>query len=221
VAAAFANDPWSTRGRGHSLRTPSLVDAAPSAMTSTTEDRIERLLQRSREGDQTAGEEVMAALYLELHEIASALVGSRPAGLTLQATALVHEAWLKLNRSQSQRIADRNHFLNLAARAMRCVLVDHARSRARRGALQNRDAPTAEALDQVVLAYEQHALDLEALDVALERLAKFDERMARAVELRFFAGLDAKGTAAALGMPLRTFERDWAATRAWLKQEIQ
>lgn len=190
-------------------------------MIPTAEDHLDRLLRRSREGDAAAGNEVLAALYLELHEIASTLVGNRPAGLTLQATALVHEAWLKLNRSQSQRISDRNHFLKLAARAMRCVLVDHARSRTVRGALPLTAASTAEALDRVVLAYQEHALDLEALDMALAQLAKFDERMARAVELRFFAGLDVKDTAAALGLPQRTFERDWAATKAWLMREIQ
>ena len=168
-----------------------------------------------------ASNEVLAALYLELHEIASTLVGNRPAGLTLQATALVHEAWLKLNRSQTQRIADRNHFIRLAARAMRCVLIDHARRRVRREELLAPDVASADALDQVVIAYEENAFDLEKLDQALERLAAFDERMARAVELHFFAGLDAADTAAALGLTVRTFERDWNAAKAWLLQEIQ
>ncbi len=190
-------------------------------LTPTTEDRIERLLARSREGDAAAGDEVMAALYLELHEIAATLIGKRPPGLTLQATALVHEAWLKLNRSQTQRIADRNHFLRLAASAMRCVLVDHLRSRDRRVPTVQRNPATLDALDQVVLAYEERALDLEALDAALERLAKFDEPMARAVELHFFGGLDVRETAEALGMTRYAFERDWMATRAWLLQEIQ
>ncbi|HTF89493.1 MAG TPA: ECF-type sigma factor [Planctomycetota bacterium] len=190
-------------------------------MTSASEERVERLIERSRAGDLAAGNEVLAGLYLELHEIAATLVGKRPAGLTLQATALVHEAWLKLNRTQSERIADRNHFLNLAARAMRCVLVDHARARSLRGGVAQGEVAISEPLDQVVLAYEEHAYDLEALDRALVRLAEFDERMARGVELRFFAGLDAKDTAAALDMPMRTFERDWAATKVWLMREMR
>lgn len=190
-------------------------------MIPTSGDRIERLLKQSREGDAAAGDEVLAALYLELHEIASALVGRRRAGLTLQATALVHEAWLKMNRSQTERIADRKHFVNLAARAMRCVLVDHARSRGRRSAYALASPDTVAALDQVVLAYEEHAFDLEALDEALKRLADFDERMARAVELRFFGGMDAQDTAAALGMSAGTFKRDWTATKAWLRQAMR
>lgn len=190
-------------------------------MTLSSQDRIEQLIARSRAGDQEASNEVAAALYSELHRIATALIGDRPVGVTLQATALVHEAWLRLRRSSAERIADRNHFLALAARAMRCALVDHARSRTRRGGESTTDLAVANALDQVVLAHEAQAFDLVALDDLLGRLAQTDPDMARAVELRFFAGLDLAETAQAIGVPLRTFERQWAALKLWILGQVQ
>jgi RNA polymerase sigma factor (TIGR02999 family) len=176
-------------------------------MTLPSHDRIEQLIARSRAGDEEASNEVAAALYAELHRIATSLIGDRPVGVTLQATALVHEAWLRMRRSSAERIADRNHFIALAARAMRCALVDHARQRGRRDGDSTTELAVANALDQVVLAHEAQAFDLVALDDLLEHLAQTDPDMARAVELRFFAGLDLGETADAIGMPRRTFER--------------
>lgn len=190
-------------------------------MTLASQDRIEQLIARSRAGDQEASNEVAAALYAELHRIALALIGDRPAGVTLQATALVHEAWLRLRRSSAERIADRNHFLALAARAMRCALVDHARSRGRRNVESTSELAVTSALDQVVLAHEAQAFDLIVLDDLLNHLAQTDPDMARAVELRFFAGLDLAETAAAIGLPLRTFERQWAALKVWILGQVQ
>lgn len=189
-------------------------------MNLAPEERIEELIRRSRSGDTAASEALLSLLYSELHAMAGFMMGKRPTGMTLQPTALVHEAWMKLHRSQMGRVANRKHFMNAAATAMRSVLVDHYRARGRRRQSSNGQAQVTSALDEVVLTYEERALDLEALDAALKRLATFDERMTRAVELRFFGGLSVEDTAAALGMSLRTFEREWAATTRWLLREI-
>lgn len=190
-------------------------------MTLASQDRIEQLIARSRAGDQEASNEVAAALYAELHRIAIGLIGDRPVGVTLQATALVHEAWLRIRRSSAERIADRHHFLALAARAMRCALVDHARARARRSVETTSEPSVETALDKVVLAHEAQAFDLVVLDDLLNHLAQTDPDMARAVELRFFAGLDLAETAAAIGLQQRTFERQWSALKVWILGQIQ
>jgi RNA polymerase sigma factor (TIGR02999 family) len=141
----------------------------------------------------------------------------QPTDHTLQATALVHEVYLRMREPGKRRFGDRERFMAFAARAMRSVLVDHARARAR----EKRSPPgTSKPLDQIVVTYEEHALDLVALDEALSRLAAFDETMAKAVELRFFGGLDLQEIADLLGMKKRTLERQWRAVRAWLLQEV-
>ena len=136
---------------------------------------------------------------------------------TLQATALVHEAYLRLHEGRELAASDRVGFLALASTAMRCALVDHARAH---GSEKRQPPDERVPLDALLVAYEDRAVDMLALDEALERLDGFDPEMARAVEMRFFGGLSAEETAEFLGIPLRTFERRWKAARAWLRAEI-
>lgn len=141
----------------------------------------------------------------------------QPACHTLQATALVHEVLLKMWGETDPPWEDRARFLAAASKAMRHVLIDHARARAR----DKRQAPGERLpLDAITAAYEARAGDLIALDEALDRLGAFDPLMARAVELRFFGGLSVEDSARILDIPLRTLERRWAVVRAWLHAEV-
>jgi RNA polymerase sigma-70 factor, ECF subfamily len=166
----------------------------------------------------TRADDPFLRLYDELRLIADRLLRREAVGHTLQPTALLNEAWLKLSGSPALRGLERNHYLAIAARAMRQVLVEHARSRqtAKRGG----------DLKPVTLADDQLGVSIPldefiALDTALERLAAKQERLARVVELRFFAGLDEEETAKALGVTSRTVQRDWVKARAWLKSELR
>jgi RNA polymerase sigma factor (TIGR02999 family) len=167
--------------------------------------------------DESERDHLMRELYSELHRRAERWMRSQPRNVTLQTTALVNEACLKILASEEARPSDRVHLLALASTAMRHVLVDHARSRAR---LKRSPPGDRTELEGLAVAYEDHAVDLLALDEALRRLAEFDPPMARAVELRFFGGMSVEDTARVLGLPKRTFERCWEATRAWLRAEI-
>jgi RNA polymerase sigma factor (TIGR02999 family) len=160
---------------------------------------------------------LFAELYADLRARADRFMRGQPRDLTLQATALVHEACLKIFGHERLEGADRSHLLALASTAMRSVLVDHARARGR-----VKRVPPGERLpiDEVHLAFEERAVDLVALDEALAKLATFDPTMARAVELHFFGGLSLEDTARVVDLPLRTLERRWAATRAWLRGEV-
>ena len=161
-------------------------------------------------------EELLAELYAELRRRAGNVMRGQPAEHTLQPTALVHEAYLKLCGDDSGW-EDRRHFLAAASQAMRHGLVDHARGRTR----QKRTPPGEKVpLDRILVTYEDRALDLLALDEALTRLAEADGDMAKAVELRFFGGLSMEETAKVLEMPKRSLERRWKATRAWLHAEV-
>jgi RNA polymerase sigma factor (TIGR02999 family) len=178
---------------------------------------VSSLLQRLGSGDDEASQRLLALLYRELHDLAVGCMQGQPTDHTLQATALVHEVYLRMKEPGKRRFGDRERFMAFAAKAMRSVLVDHARARTR----EKRSPPgTSKPLDQIVVTYEEHALDLVALDDALSRLAAFDETMAKAVELRFFGGLDLQEIADFLGMKKRTLERQWRAVRAWLLQEV-
>ena len=178
---------------------------------------ISKLLELAQSGDLDAQSRVLDSLYQELHGIARRQMRGQPADHTLQPTALLNEAWMRISPGQ-RGYADRGHFLATAARAMRCVLVDHAR---RRETIKRKEPGERIALDRVVLCYESNALDLAALDEALRELATFDETMAQAVELRFFGGLEMDEIAAYLGVTKRTLERRWTATRSWLKSRVQ
>jgi RNA polymerase sigma factor (TIGR02999 family) len=179
---------------------------------------VTRLLERLSRGEAGAADELLSLIYGELHDLASGFMAGQRPGDTLQPTALVHEAYLRLLPGDRPHWRDREHFLALAAKAMRSVLVDHAR---RRGAQKRGDGATRLPVeDALLLAFEERAIDLLALEEALERLSARSERAARVVELRFFGGLDAEEIARSLGVTPRTVERDWQAARTWLHQEL-
>jgi RNA polymerase sigma factor (TIGR02999 family) len=157
-------------------------------------------------------------LYNELHRLAMHHMRNERPGHTLQATALVNEAYLKLIDNREANWQNRAHFLAIASQAMRRVLIDHARSkrRVKRGGLQQKVS-----LEDVVIAAEEQTYDLVALDEALDRLAKVDARQSRIVELRFFGGLSVEQTAEVLSISAKTVKRDWAVARAWLHRELR
>lgn len=179
---------------------------------------ITGLLRQWNAGGEDAAEEVLAAVYQELKKIAVHAMRSERRNHTLQPTALVHEAYLRLARQRSVQWLSRTHFLTLAAIIMRRILVDLARRRRHRErfAAEERagraDGDASETLETD---------DLLALDAALGRLAQRDSRKARVVELRFFGGLSVPETAEVLGCSTATVVRDWALARAWLYRQIQ
>lgn len=176
-----------------------------------------RLARLSAAGDGSARTELLASLYEDLRLRARRYMRGQRPDHTLQTTALVNEACLRLLGQDDARWNDRDHVLALAARAMRSVLVDHARARLR----AKRSAPGLRVpLDELIDGFQEGGVDVLALDEALGRLAAFDPLMAQAVELRFFAAQPVEDAARILGLPKRTFERHWSAARAWLKAEL-
>jgi len=178
---------------------------------------VSRLLQRLDQGDREAFSELMPLVYDELHAIASAYMRRERPDHTFQPTALVNEAYLRLSSKDPPRWSDRAHFYRAAAAVMRAILVNHARDRQ---ALKREAAVHRVPLDEALAAYEARAIDLIALDEALERLAVIDARQATLVELRFFAGLSMEQTAEVLGVSARTVDTDWKLARAWLSREL-
>jgi RNA polymerase sigma factor (TIGR02999 family) len=175
------------------------------------------LLRARRAGDESVVDALFARMYGELREIAHQRLRSFRPGDTLSTTALVHEAYVKLVDQGRADPQDRAHFLALASRAMRFVLVDHARARtaAKRGG-----SDQAVPLDDVQIAADERAHDLVQLDEALRRLADGDARLAEVVELRFFGGLGHEEIATATGRSVPTVKRDWTRARAWLYREM-
>jgi RNA polymerase sigma factor (TIGR02999 family) len=180
--------------------------------------QVTRLLAEVREGDRRALDRIFNLVYAELHGAARwQLAYARP-GQTLNATVLVHEAYLKLVDTAHADWTDRSHFFAVAAKAMRQIVIDHARrvSRKKRGG-----GIQLVGLDSIDVASEERADELVALDEALTRLESFSERLARLVELRFFAGLSIEETADALAVPPHQVKRDWRKARAYLLQTLQ
>lgn len=179
---------------------------------------VTRILDRAQQGDPRAAEELLPLVYDELRKLAAARLAALPPGQTLQATALVHEAWLRLAGPGHNDWNGRGHFFAAAAEAMRRILVDRARHKAaqkRGGGLRRID------LDHVDVAMESDEDLLLALDEALARYAQKDPQGAELIKLRFFAGLPNRQAAALLGVPERTAKRTWAFARAWLWHELQ
>ena len=178
-----------------------------------------RLLRSACAGEQGASEQLFHVVYGELLRLAQRMMENERTGHTLQATALVHEAWLKLFQgARPAPWSDRSQFLRTAATAMRRVLVDHARTRGRvkRGAGASRLL-----LDEALEEVEQRGdLDVVALHEAVERLATFDPQAAKIVELRFFGGLSIAEAAEALGVSTPTVERGWRVARLWLARDL-
>ena len=187
-------------------------------MAEPTLGEITQLLIDLGKGDRDAEARLIPLVYDELRRLANRYMrGERP-DHTLQPTALVHEAYLRL--IEQERVAWRNraHFFGVAAKLMRRILVDHARARltAKRGAAQ----PAVQLEDGLVFA-EERSGEFVALDEALQRLAQFDPRLERIVELRFFGGLPVEETAEVLGISTRTVKRDWNAAKMWLHGEMK
>ncbi len=180
---------------------------------------VTRILERVQQGQAKAAEELLPLLYEELRRLAHHKISLLPPGQTLQATALVHEAWLRLTGDQHPQCWDsRGHFFSAAAEAMRRILVEQARSKGARrhgGGMQRVD------LDHVDLAEETNSDVLLLVDEALDRLAKVDSQAAELVKLRFFVGLPNAQAAEMLGMAERTAKRSWAYARAWLLRELK
>lgn len=175
-------------------------------------------LARLREGDSEALDRVLPVVYDELRALARAHLRRENAGHTLETTALVHEAYMRLSRREMMKPEDRRHFFAIAAQAMRHVLIDHARGRKR---LKRGAGVQPISLEHAGLVFnDDTATDFLALDDALERLAVANARAARVVELRFFAGLTLEETAEVLDVSLKTVQRDWIVAKAWLRKEI-
>ncbi len=186
-------------------------------MSDSEPSDITRLLEAAGGGDPRAAQELLPLVYDQLRKSAQLqMAGERPEH-TLQATALVHEAYLRLVGSHQVTFESRAHFYVAAAEAMRRILIDHARKRARvkRGGDQKRIS-----LSAAYLAEEAHAEEIVSVHEAIRRLEKRDRRMAEIVRLRFFAGLSVDETAQALGLSGRSVRREWALARAWLHREL-
>lgn len=179
---------------------------------------VTQVLQDLRNGDQKAADRLLPMVYDEFRALARHYLAQERANHTLQPTALVHEAYMKLVDQTRVDWQGRSHFFAVAAQAMRRILVDHARSRQRdkRGGGRARVV-----LDEAVALSPQKDEDVLALDECLERLAALDARQAKVVELRFFGGLSVEEVAEALGVSKRTVEGDWTFARAWLSRELR
>ncbi len=179
---------------------------------------ITRLLQQMREGDPTAAEVLVSHVYSELRAIAASKMAHEAPGHTLQPTALVHEAWLRLFGRDSPHLPDRAYFFAAIGGAMRRILIENARRKQRLKRGGNLERVDIENVD---LAAPLPDEDLLALDEALTRLAAADPRAADVVKLRFFAQATQEQAATELGVSVATVERDWAFARAWLLRDIQ
>ena len=179
---------------------------------------VTRLLERASAGDVAARATLFDVLYRELHRLAESVMRAERANHTLQPTALVHEAFLKLAGNEG-RFESRAHFLGVAAGAMRRVLVDHARGRNAQKRGSGATLVTVNDLDDLPRPAPED-VDLVVLDDALSRLTALDSRQGQIVELRFFGGLSVEETAAVVGVSERTIKREWQTSRAWLRREI-
>ena len=178
---------------------------------------VTELLAAHRAGDDGAFERLVCLLYDDLRALAHRQLGPAQNALTLDTTSLAHEAYLKVLHREELPWRDRPHLLAVTARAMRQLIIDHARARVavKRGAHGG-----LIPFDETLIAVDRDAGALLALDDALERLGQVDARKRQVVECRFFGGLTAEDTASALGMSLRTVEREWTRARAWLRVEL-
>ncbi len=178
---------------------------------------ITALLERLAEGDRSAEEDLLPQVYLELHRLAMSRMRGERQGHTLQATALVHEAYLRLCRSTDVDWKDRSHFFRVAGRLMRRILVDYARQR--NATKRSQDSPPVPIDEAICVSTDDLATAL-IVDEVLTELAALNPRPAQVVEMRFFAGMNEEEIAFALGVAVRTVRRDWLMARAWLHQKL-
>lgn len=187
-------------------------------MDNAPETDITRLLHYWNDGDEGAKEQLLPYVYNEMRRQARMMMSRERADHTLQPTALVHEAFLRLSEQTGLEWRDRRHFYGFASRTMRQILVDHARklSTNKRG-----NRPVRFSIDDIDIPVEDRAYSIIILHDALEELSRYDEQQARIVEMRFFGGLTVEEIADALGVSERTVSRDWQAARLWLYHELK
>ncbi len=186
-------------------------------MTDLTGDAVRRMVARASQGDERALSQLMPLVYNELRRLARGYLRRERPGQTLQPTALVNEAYLRLVKDKKQDWQTRSHFVAIAAISMRQILIERARAR---GAQKRGGDRARVTLDEGVVAGHERSVDLLAVDAALTRLAAIDAQQARLVELRFFGGLTIEESAEALGISPATVKRHWAMAKAWLQREI-
>jgi RNA polymerase sigma factor (TIGR02999 family) len=179
---------------------------------------VTQILERVEKGDGNAAEELLPLVYEELRKLATAKMAQQPPGQTLQPTALVHEAWLRLVGTPQGSWNDRQHFFRAAAEAMRQILIDRARAKQR---LKRGGNSVRVNLDDVDVAADTEPEALLLVDEALQLLAREDHQKAELVKLRFYAGLSAEETAQVMGVSEKTIQRHWIHARAWLFRELQ
>lgn len=186
-------------------------------MATSPPERLTPPIDRARRGQPAAVEELVPLLYAELRRLAARALRHERRRQTLQPTALVHEAYLRLLKDEDLSVENRAHFLAIAARSMRQILVEHARAR---NAQKRGGTRRMVALDEGMAAGEPREVELVALDAALDRLKQVDPGHAQIVELRFFGGLTNEEAAEALGVSTATVKRGWTVARAWLYREL-
>ena len=186
-------------------------------MTTPSSTEVTQLLIAWRDGNEDALAQLMPLVYKELHRLAHRHLGRERAGHTLQTTALVHEAYMRLIDQEEVHWQNRAHFFAIAAQTMRRILVEYARARhyAKRGG-----GAQQVSLDEAMVVSKERVAEVVALDDALQSLAKFDQRKSQMVELRFFGGLSIEETAEVLGVSPGTVMRDWTLAKTWLQREI-
>jgi RNA polymerase sigma factor (TIGR02999 family) len=178
---------------------------------------ITQILRQIRDGSQEGAEQLLTLVYTELKRIAAQKMAGEAPGNTLQPTALVHEAWMRMVGGGEAQFENRAHFFSAAAEAMRRILVDSAR---RKGAIKRGSGAVREELQEDRLTQPLPDDEVLAVDEALELLAKEDPVAANLVKYRYFVGMSMDEAAATLGVPLRSAERTWAYARAWLRRQI-
>jgi len=180
-------------------------------------ENITELLVGYGRGDKEVLDKLMPIVYNELRQQAARYLRREQAGHTLQTTALIHEAYVRLVDQRNVQWQNRAHFFGIAAQMMRRILVDHARTkkRAKRGG-----SDVKVSLADATIPVQEQDLDVVALDEALTRLAEIDQQQSRVVELRFFSGLTVEETAEVMGISPATVKRDWSMAKAWLHREL-
>jgi RNA polymerase sigma factor (TIGR02999 family) len=188
-------------------------------MCAATAESVSKLLVKWGQGDLEAREALIPFVYDELRRVARRHLGRERPDHTLESAALVHEAYVRLVDKEPPQWQNRAHFFGVAAQLMRHLLVDHARNR--RAAKRGAGALLLTLNEQIALPRQKREVDLEALDDALNRLARLDPQQSRLIELRFFGGLSIEEAAVVLGISPATVKREWATARAWLQREMK
>lgn len=200
------------------IATESQYSGPVAAVGAESSNGVTQLLALWSRGDASARDALIPLVYDELHRLAKHFLARQRPGHTLQSTALVHEAYLRLVGPSPVHFADRAHFFAVAARVMRHILVDHARAR---GAARRGGNSLTMVLDEAVALPAEREVNVVDLDEALNRLAALDARQAAIVEMRFFGGLSIEETATAMELSPSTVKRDWIVAKTWIRQCLE